>query len=121
MNEASRLDRGAIETLEGMAMSGVPDLLRTIVSMFLDTIQVHLETLKQSAASNNPEPIRRVSHDLKSSSAVLGAVALAARCDELETLARSGTTRGAVELVRHIANEFGAVRPELEALLATPA
>ena len=117
MNLAVRLDRDVIRTLAGMTRSGEPDLLPTIVSMFLENIPPTLDTLRQGAAGGDLRALQRAGHDLKSSSASLGASILAARCAELEALARSGTVSGTAALISDIMKEFDAVRPELEALL----
>jgi len=100
-----------------MTRSGEPDLLPTIVSMFLEFTPPALDTLKQVVAVGDLRAVQRAGHDLKSTSASLGAGVLAARCAELEVLARSGTTAGTAALVSDIVKEFDAVRPELEALL----
>src|SRR5271156_1763428 len=117
MNVAVRLDYNVIRTLASMNRSGEPDLLPTIVSMFIDSVPPTLDKLKQAAAGGDLRILQRTSHDLKSSSASLGASVMAARCAELEVLARSGITSGTDALVSDIADEFNAVRPELEALL----
>jgi HPt (histidine-containing phosphotransfer) domain-containing protein len=117
MNAVVRLDYNVIRTLAAMNRSGEPDLLPTIVSMFIDSVPVTLDTLKRVAAGGDLRTLQRTGHDLKSSCASLGAGVLAARCAELEALARAGTRTGTEALVSDIVNEFNAVRPELEALL----
>jgi HPt (histidine-containing phosphotransfer) domain-containing protein len=117
MNVVVRLDYNVIRTLASMNRSGEPDLLPTIVSMFIDSVPLTLDKLKQVAAQGDARALQRIGHDLKSSSASLGAGVMASRCAELEALARSGIVSGAEELVSDIANEFEAVRPELEAML----
>ena len=117
MNVAVRLDYNVIRTLASMNRSGEPDLLPTIVSMFIDSVPQTLDKLKQVAAQGDLRALQRTGHDLKSSSASLGACVMAARCAELEALARSGIVSGTEALVSGIADEFNAVLPELEALL----
>jgi HPt (histidine-containing phosphotransfer) domain-containing protein len=114
---AVRLDYNVIRTLASMNRAGEPDLLPTIVSMFIESVPLTLNQLKQIAASGDLRALQRISHTLKSSSASLGAGVMAARCAELEALARAGITSGTDALVSEIASEFVAVRPELEALL----
>ena len=117
MNVAVRLDYNVIRTLASMNRSGEPDLLPTIVSMFIDSVPPTLDKLKQVAAGGDLRALQRTGHDLKSSSASLGAGVMAARCAELEALARSGVASGVEALVSEITKEFNAVLPELEALL----
>ena len=117
MNVAVRLDYNVIRTLASMNRSGEPDLLPTIVSMFIDSVPQTLDKLKQAATGGDLRVLQRTGHDLKSSSASLGAGVMAARCAELEALARSGVASGVEALVSEITKEFNAVLPELEALL----
>ena len=99
-----------------MSGAGEPDFLSTIVGMFLESTPARLDALNQGAADGDLRVLQRISHDLKSSSAALGASILASLCAELESLVRSGTKLGTVALVGDIAREFEAVRPDLKSL-----
>jgi two-component system sensor histidine kinase/response regulator len=116
MTALALLDPEVIATLSGMSLGG-SDFLATMVTMYLETTPQLLETLQRAVVDGDLRAIQRASHDLKSSSATLGAGLLASRCLKLESLARSGTITGAAELVADILEGFAAVRPELEALL----
>jgi two-component system sensor histidine kinase/response regulator len=118
MNTAVRLDYDVIRMLAGMSENDEPDFLSMIVAMFLGSAPVLLEKLKQGAADGDLGFLQKSSHDLKSSSATLGAVALANLCASLESQVRAGAQQGAAVMVRDIAEEFEAVQPELEALLS---
>jgi HPt (histidine-containing phosphotransfer) domain-containing protein len=117
MSVPVRLDHAAIETLAGMSMSGAPDLLAIVISMFLESTPAFLDTLRRSAASGDLQTLQRVSHDLKSSSATLGARLMAIRCARLEAIGRAGLASETISLVAEIVMEFNAVRPMLVALL----
>lgn len=118
MNIASRLDYQVIRTLAEMSGPGEPDFLSKIISMFLRSTPPLLESLKQSATDGDLRRVQKASHDLKSSSATLGAVALADLCADLESRVRAGIEQGTAALVCDIARELEAVQPELETLLA---
>ena len=118
--QTDRLDRAAVAVLREMTDMGHPDFLGELISLFLDTVSGQIATLFQYAEINDLDGIGRISHDLKSSSASMGAAVLAAYCAELENQARCGITRGTATLVSRIVEEFKAVRPELESLLSTP-
>jgi HPt (histidine-containing phosphotransfer) domain-containing protein len=118
MNTAVRIDYDVIRVLAGMSEDGEPDFLCLIVSMFLKSAPLILDKLKQSEATGDLRFLQKSSHDLKSSSATLGAVALANLCADLETRVRAGVQEDAALLVRNIALEFEAVQPVLESLLA---
>ncbi|RZI93459.1 MAG: Hpt domain-containing protein, partial [Rubrivivax sp.] len=61
--------------------------------------------------------VRHVSHTLKSSSASLGAMALSARCADIETMARDGQTQGLSEQLDAMLQDIQQVRTALAALL----
>jgi HPt (histidine-containing phosphotransfer) domain-containing protein len=117
MNPGTRLDPVAIGTLAALNMRGQPDLVATVATAFLKAVPGYLVTLRENVGSPNVKILSRVSHDLKSSSASLGAVALASLCGGLEKVVRSGTTSGTADRLCRIVDEIEAVRPELEALL----
>jgi HPt (histidine-containing phosphotransfer) domain-containing protein len=117
MNAGPRLDPAAIETLARLNISGSPDLVTTVVTLFLEAMPAYLATLRQNVGSPDLKALYGASHNLKASSASVGATALASLCAELERLVRSGTTRGTVPLLYGIFGEIEAICPELEALL----
>ena len=118
--QTDRLDRDTVAVLREMTEIGHPDFLGELISLFLDTFSGQLSMLFSYTETNDHDGLRRISHDLKSSSASVGAVVLAAYCAELEAQVRSGSTRGTAALVWRIVEEFKAVRPELESLLPVP-
>jgi HPt (histidine-containing phosphotransfer) domain-containing protein len=119
MSVATLLDREVITTLAGMSEGEGTDFLATMITMYLESTPAVLASLRQSAAAGDLRAIQRASHDLKSSSATLGAGILASRCAKLEAMARSGVAEGVEAAVSDIIEGFSAVRPELEALLPT--
>ena len=121
MSAAVRLDHSAIEMLAEMAMDGAPDLVPAVISIFLETTPAILERLEQSVLSGDLRTLQRASHDLKSSSATLGARLMSVRCARLEAIGRSGLASETKEAVAGIIAEFHAVRPMLEAFLPADA
>ena len=117
MSAAVRLDPAALQTLAGMTLTGAPDLLPTIVSMFLASTPAVLDTMKQTAAAGDLRSLQLAGHDLKSSSATLGAGLMAVRCARLEAIGRAGLASETANAVAEIVAEFHAVRPMLAALL----
>jgi HPt (histidine-containing phosphotransfer) domain-containing protein len=121
MDRQDRLDRDTVRTLREMTDEGQPDFLEDLISLFLDTFSGQLASLIEYAEAGDLAGVQRISHDLKSSSASLGATALSSLCSELEAMAHAGISRGIVSLVTRIVREFHDVRPELEALVPNPA
>lgn len=119
MNAETRLDPVAIAALAALNISGHPDLVATVATAFLKTLPEYLVVLRQNVLAPDLKTLSRICHDLKSSSASVGAVVLAALCIELEALVRSGATHAMATKLRRIVEEIEAVCPELEALLVS--
>ena len=115
-----RLDHGMVATLRELTDMGSPDFLGELISLFLDSFSGQLGLLFGYVENGDMGGVQRVSHDLKSSSASVGAVVLASHCAELEAMVRAGNARGTSAIVWRIVDEFKAVRPELDALLLAP-
>ena len=76
-----------------------------------------VDQLRQAVASNDPATLHAVAHRLKSSSATLGALTIAARCKELEALGRSHQIEGALDHFQHLERDFEAVCSVFQATL----
>jgi HPt (histidine-containing phosphotransfer) domain-containing protein len=90
-----------------------------VLQAFLADTPRHLAAIRAAldTAGGGTETPRRTAHSLKSSSANVGADALAALCKELEHLAGAGLSDGALPLLASIEREFDAVRQSLGAIL----
>jgi HPt (histidine-containing phosphotransfer) domain-containing protein len=76
-----------------------------------------VDQIRHAIESNDPTTLHSVAHRLKSSSATLGALTLAARCKELEALGRSQRIEGAADHFRHVERDFEAVCSVFQATL----
>ena len=92
-------------------------LVHKVVAAYVDDTPQHLRTLRQAIAGLDAGSLRKVAHSLKSSSANVGAEALAQMCKEMETLGRTDTTEGAAVILTDMEQEFQAVRHSLSAIL----
>jgi CheY-like chemotaxis protein/HPt (histidine-containing phosphotransfer) domain-containing protein len=63
-----------------------PNVLASVLRKYLDNSRDSVGALRDAIRANNPEAIQAIAHRLKSSSAQLGAIAVAAHCQELETM-----------------------------------
>lgn len=85
------LDAHALARLRELDPSGANKLMARVVTAYNKSLD---RLLPELAAARSPTlnltVVRHVSHTLKSSSASLGAMALAQRCTEIEALARQG-------------------------------
>jgi HPt (histidine-containing phosphotransfer) domain-containing protein len=118
---AALLDPEAIRRLRELDPSGGNKLLERVVAAFSSSLDRLLPDLERARAPENATPdlavIRHVSHTLKSSSASLGALALSARCADIEAMARDGRVEGLPEQLDAMLLDIQQVRAALAALL----
>jgi len=95
-------DVGAVET-------------RSVIETFLEATPDLLASLRNGAARADAAAIQRSAHTLKASSALLGALVLARRCEDLERLGRAGDVEGARPMVEAVETLFSAVERALRA------
>ncbi|HTV91031.1 MAG TPA: Hpt domain-containing protein, partial [Stellaceae bacterium] len=115
------LDEGALAALRELQQSGRPDIVERTIALYRENAPRLVDDLKQGAETRNLVALGRASHTLKSSSANIGAVTLAVRCSELETLARDGMVAEACGLVDAVVADHAAVEAALSRRLKTAA
>ncbi|NJO95814.1 MAG: Hpt domain-containing protein [Pleurocapsa sp. CRU_1_2] len=70
--------------------------------------------MEQAIDNQDATALRQAAHGLRSSSANLGAIAVADLCKQLEDLARSGTTQGSSTTMELLAQAYPKVKLALE-------
>ncbi len=118
MAEPSGLDRAAWEELL-RTTGGDKEFLSELLQTFFDDTPKELAAMHQSLLHKRAEEFRRVAHSLKSNSATFGARTLAGMFREMEAMGKSGDLTGAEERLALAEEEYGRVRPLLEAERAT--
>jgi signal transduction histidine kinase/CheY-like chemotaxis protein/HPt (histidine-containing phosphotransfer) domain-containing protein len=113
------LDKAALNLILEIESPSCPDLLGKLVQTYRETSQELLEEIEASIEAGDAERLSSAAHALKSSSANLGASALAALSLELEQLGRAGTLAGAKDLFARLSDEHPRVLRALQAELAT--
>lgn len=118
-NPADLLDPEAIRRLRELDPSGGNKLLERVVAAFSTSLDRLLPELARAREGDTLDlaAVRHVSHTLKSSSASLGAMALSARCADIETQAREGRCEGLSEQLDAMLQDIQQVRTALAALL----
>jgi hypothetical protein len=113
------LDAEAIRRLRELDPSGDNKLLERVVNAFSNSLDRLLPDLARAreGATLDLNVVRHVSHTLKSSSASLGAMALSARCADIEAMARDGQVQGLPEQLDAMLQDIQQVRTALAALL----
>ncbi len=107
------IDRAVFDQLRALQAE---DELRELVNLYLDYTPQLLAAQRDALARGDAPALQRAAHTLKGSSASLGATALAALCQEIETRARADTLTGAADLLTQAEGEFARVRDALAAM-----
>src|SRR5262245_57704531 len=107
------LDRGAILARLGRD----PNLLRDLVELFLRDCPGILDAICRAVAAGDTATLRRSAHTLKGSAMVLGAQDVVEKCQQLETMARSGDLTKAAETYGALERDVELAKPALSALV----
>ncbi|MFZ3280140.1 Hpt domain-containing protein [Pseudomonas sp.] len=103
----THIDREALSVLREVMEDGYPELLDT----FLADSESRLDELRNTA---DAKALSEVAHSFKGSASNMGAVRLAALCQELESDAKDKSPEDITRLVAAIRGEFDDVRPVYE-------
>ena len=98
---ASGMDPKALDGIRALQRPNRPDVLASVLRKYLDNSRDSVDTLRNAIRANDPSALQAVAHRLKSSSAQLGALAVAARCRELEAM---GAQKNLIEADRVLAD-----------------
>ncbi|WHZ23187.1 MAG: Two-component system sensor histidine kinase [Nitrospira sp.] len=82
----SDMDLKALDGIRALQRPNRPDVLASVLRKYLDHSRDSVDALQDAVRSNDAAALQAIAHRLKSSSAQLGAMALAARCKELEMM-----------------------------------
>lgn len=107
---AGLLDAGALDRLRALDPQGRAGLLPRVLATYTASLQRLLEQLRLARACADLQGQRHVAHTLKSSSASVGAMKLAALCADVERQMRD-------EPAEPVHSQFDAVAREAEHLL----
>ncbi|HEU4845076.1 MAG TPA: response regulator [Burkholderiaceae bacterium] len=111
------INRQALENIRALSPANGNALLERVLQAYVKDTPTHLQTLRQAVAAADPTALRKAAHSLKSSSANVGADALAQLCKEMEQLGRNDSTEGAADMLAGMEREFQAVRQSLNTIL----
>jgi two-component system sensor histidine kinase/response regulator len=117
-SEEAPLDEWALAGLRELQQEGDPDLVKELVVLFLDDAPSQLAALRGAIEEEDADSVERIAHTLKGSSGSMGAKKMAEICGELQNVGASGDPARAPRLFERLEEEFGRVRPALEAELA---
>ena len=109
------LDRQVLDELSRMLGGGKPDMLASLINLYLAESPKLVGELKRAAGAGDAKEIARVAHSLKSCSANVGAMALSRHCAELLATAKRGDTAAARQMVAALESEHVSVQEALTA------
>jgi HPt (histidine-containing phosphotransfer) domain-containing protein len=89
MPESDIIDRKTLDALLD-SLGGDVDFLKELVDAYLDSTPGLFAAMQQAAAAGDSAGLQRAAHTLKSGSANMGAMQLAALCKGLEEMGKSG-------------------------------
>lgn len=108
------LDEKALSALAALGgESGTDDLVSRVIGAYLESSQRLAATIRDAARAADVESMTRAAHNLKSSSAQVGARTVSTLCKELEARGRAGDLEGARELVPRVDAALEAAHEEL--------
>jgi signal transduction histidine kinase/DNA-binding response OmpR family regulator len=110
---ASPIDQSALDVIRGLEDEDAPDILSDIVGIYLDQSPQLLDTVAAAIVNQDAEALRVAAHTLKSSSANLGAIALAQSLSELEEMGRAGHMGNAQNRLSQLTKEYRLVHSAL--------
>ena len=108
------VDQRALDGIRSLANDTAPDLLDQVIRLYLGSAAELLAQLRAGLQANDKDAVRVAAHTLKSSSANLGATALADMCKQLEHAARVGTLGPHLPSITQVESEYDRVRIALE-------
>ena len=117
MTESAVIDPQAIANLRALNPGDNDEFLREIAGIFLEDTPQRIAELEQSLVLGDQQRFTRAAHSIKGSSSNLGAAALRAAAEKLETQAR---TNGLIEvgaLVTEIKKQYARAESALSALI----
>jgi len=117
MGRVQAIDEAVLDNLAQLQREGRPDIINRIITLFLENAPGLLRELQDGAARGDMALLRRAAHALKASSANVGAVALAAHCDELDAMARADSVPDAAARVATIVEDYRRAQDALTARL----
>jgi HPt (histidine-containing phosphotransfer) domain-containing protein len=112
------LDAQTLARLQELDPNGANKLLERVIAAYVKSLERLLPELENARGTKlDLTVVRHVCHTLKSSSASLGALELAERCAEIETMARIGQTDGLEPLLDGMLAQVILVRQALLSML----
>lgn len=100
------VDLSILEQYRDLQDEGDPDIVTELIDTFFGDVPTRLTGIRDAVESGNPTQLEREAHNLKGSSANLGAKLLSEISNELETKGRDCELEGAEAVIKRLEQEF---------------
>ena len=112
----SSIDTQVLESLLDM-LEGGQEVLAEIINCYLLESPKIVAAIQTSITNEDADNLDKTAHNLKSSSASLGAMNLYQLCLQIELKGKSGNLEGVLELVSQLINEYAQVEIALRKIV----
>jgi PAS domain S-box-containing protein len=85
-DEPAIIDQAALAAIRALQRPGHPDIVLRVITQYMNTSPEIVDRIRRAVSSQDGAELRAAAHRLKSSSAQLGAAAVASDCRELEMM-----------------------------------
>ena len=103
------IDESALDAIRALQRPGKPDILARIVNMYMEKSPELISAIKEGVAANDCDKVKMAAHTLKSSSAYVGASALAEVCNRIESKAANDNLPDTAEDITQVTSGFESV------------
>ena len=112
------INRLALEKIRALQIEGAPDILTSIIGLYVKETPVRLKKLYQALRAGDAVEVRSVAHDLKTSCASLGALSLSSLFKEIEHRGHTNSLQGTAQLFARAESESLKIIEPLRAEMA---
>jgi len=108
------IDESALNAIKSLQRPGKPDILARIVGMYMEKSPELITAIQEGVAANDCDKVKMAAHTLKSSSAYVGATALAEVCGRVEAKAANDQLGDTADDITMINDGFGSVVSQIK-------
>jgi len=113
------LDKDALAAIDELQQPGMPDLLCELMTLYLAQSREALEVLRRAAVDEDADTLGFKAHELKSSSASLGALGASDVFKRIEGMGKSGNIARIDALLDELTDELHKTWQAMEAMVAS--
>jgi signal transduction histidine kinase/CheY-like chemotaxis protein/HPt (histidine-containing phosphotransfer) domain-containing protein len=103
-------DRAQLHEMMAVIGAAFPRL----IAQFHDNMHTAVLAMRKSVVALDPVELASVAHKLKGSAATFGATQIAAQCERLEVLGKSGSVAGAHDIIEALVHAYMQAKPHMD-------